>query len=114
MKKSVVLLVSAMFVLGCALMVTAQTAKQPVHKTFSGTVDKVTAADATTGTMAEVVVKGSANNSMTFVVVAACTFYDAKGGTITLDKIVAGSSVKVTYTTNAQGGQEAISIKLLK
>jgi hypothetical protein len=114
MKKLVVLFVSVVFVLGAAVLVSAQTHKAPAHRMFSGTVDKVTPADVSSGTKAEIVLVGTAHKSMTFVVADSCTFYDAKGGTITFDKIVKGAGVRVTYTTNAQGGHQAVSIKLLK
>jgi hypothetical protein len=114
MKRSVVLVVGIMLALGFASLVMAQTPAKPTHKVFSGTVEKVTPADKATSTKAQVVVVGLANKSMTFVVVDTCTCYDAKGGTITLDKIVKGLGVKVTYATNAQGVHEATSIKLLK
>jgi hypothetical protein len=114
MKKSVVLLLSVMLVLSCVTLVSARPQHKPTHTMFSGVVDKVTPADPAKGTKAEIVVLGAANKSMTFTVADACTYYDVKGATITFDTIVKGASVKVTYTTDAQGVHQAISIKLLK
>jgi hypothetical protein len=117
MKKSVILVIGVAFVLGLATLSLAHTQtrpKPPAHKIFLGTADKVTPADPTKNTKPEIVVKGQANKSMTFVITDTCTFYDAKGGTITFDKIAKGLGVRVTYLTNPQGVHEASSIKLLK
>lgn len=113
MKKSVVLLLSLFFVLGLGVFASAKTPAQPAHKLFSGTVDKVTPADPTTNTKAQIVVLNAPNKRLTFTVADNCTYYDAKGGAIAFDKIVKGVGVAVTYTTNPQGAHTAISIKLL-
>lgn len=117
MKKYIVLFIGLAFALGLASFGLAQTQTKPepqAQKVFTGTVDKVTPADPAKATKPEIVVVGQGNKSMTFVITDTCTLNDAKGGTITLDKITKGLGVGVTYTTNAQGVNEATSIKLLK
>ena len=114
MKKSIILFVTLAIVLGFAGLSLAQQRAKPTDKTFLGTVDKVTPADPTKNVKPQIVVVNKANNKLTFVITDTCTFYDAKGGTITFDKIVTGVEVRVTYTTTAQDVNEAHSIKLLK
>ena len=101
-------------VLFAALLSAAPFHAKLAQNVFTGTVDKVTPADPAKATKPEIVVVGQENKSMTFVITDTCTLNDAKGGTITLDKITKGLGVGVTYTTNAQGVNEAASIKLLK
>lgn len=117
MKKCTALFIGLAFAFGLASFGLAQTQakpKPPAQKVYTGTVDKVTPADPAKATKPEIVVVGQSNWSMTFVITDTCTLKDAKGGTITLDKITKGLGVRVTYTTNAQGANEATSIKLLK
>jgi hypothetical protein len=115
MKKSTILFMTLAFVLGLAGFGLARTQpKPPAHKVFLGTVDKVTPADPTKGTKPQIAVVDKANKSMTFIVTDTCTLYDAKGATVTLNKMTKGLGVRVTYMTNPQGVHEAISIKLLK
>jgi len=114
MKKYIILFISLAFVLGLAGFGLGQPKPKPQHKIFLGTVDKVVPADPTKGTKPEIVVVDKANKSLTFIITDTCTLYDAKGGTIALDKITKGAGVRVTYATNAQGANDAISIKLLK
>ncbi|MBE3111897.1 MAG: hypothetical protein IMZ46_15570 [Acidobacteria bacterium] len=82
--------------------------------TFIGTVDSVTMADPAKGTKSEIVVVNKANITMNFLVVATTTFYNAKGETIGLDKIVKGNEVNVEYKTTAEGVYEAVSVKVTK
>jgi hypothetical protein len=89
-------------------------AKKPVGTTFIGTVDSVTMADPAKSTKSEIVVVNKANITMSFLVVATTTLYNAKGETIGLDKIVKGNEVNVEYKTTAEGAYEAASIKVTK
>ena len=110
MKKSLSVLVGVLMVLGLISFSLAQgtqaPAKKPVGTTFIGTVDSVT--------MSEIVVVNKANITMSFLVVATTTLYNAKGETIGLDKIVKGNEVNVEYETTAEGVYEAVSVKVTK
>jgi len=83
----------------------------------TGDVQSVTLADPAKGTKSEIVVadkSGVEPREYTFLVKTTTTIYDAEWKPLTLDKIAAGTGVKVRYATTKEGVNEAVSISNVK
>jgi hypothetical protein len=121
MKKSLMVLVTCLFVLGFAALSFSQTQAQPgqrpAHpsgKVILGTVDAVTAADPAKATKSEIVIVDKTSAKQMFLVKPTTTIYDAKGNSLTLNKVAKGSEVRIRFTTTAEGVNEAASIRVMK
>lgn len=118
MKKFPVIFATFLFVAGfVALGFSQQANPKPAHpptKVAFGTVDAVTLADPATATKSEIAIVNKANAKLMFLVKPTTTIYDAKGKSLTLNKVVKGEEVRVRYTTTAEGVSEATSIKVIK
>ena len=84
------------------------------EKTETGKVKSVSMADVVKGTKSEITVVNDAGQSMTVLVKATTTLYDADSKAITLDKITMDSKVNVVYTVTGEGVNEAKSVKIVK
>lgn len=121
MKKSLVMLVTCLFVLGFAALSFSQTqarpGQKPAHaagKVVLGTVQTVTMADPAKATKSEIVIVDKASAKLMFLVKPTTTIYDAKGSSLTLNKVVKGEAVRIRYTTTTEGVNEAASIRIMK
>jgi hypothetical protein len=119
MKKSLMILVTLVLVFGMASLALAATTiaptvTKPKPKSFSGTVDSITLADAAKGIKPQITVIGSdkAKTKMTFLVTDTTTIYAGKDKK-TLDKIKVKDKVKVRYIVTKEGANEAQSIKVV-
>lgn len=121
MRKTHATLLLVLFVLGLAAVSSAQQtpakpapAPKPAGKEVIGTVESFTPGDAAKGVKAQIVVVDKAGAKVTCLVKATTPVRDAAGKPLTLDKIVKGAEVRVRYTTNPQGVNEALFIKFIK
>lgn len=116
MKKFSTLLIVLM-VIGLVSLTYAQQqppkASQPVQmKIFTGTIVKITPADAVKKVPAEIVAKGADQKDLTFKVSKAAAITGTDGKPTTLDKLKAGDKVEIKYHTTESGAHVARAIKL--
>ena len=81
---------------------------------FSGKVDNVVMADTAKGSKPELSVVGDNGKKMVFVISGSTVLSDAALKEITLDKLNKDDKVQIVYKHVIPGGNEAITIKLLK
>ncbi len=93
---------------------TTKSASVAQYKTLSGKIESITMADPLKGTKSQIVVDEATGTKKTFIVGALAKLYDSNMNVITLDKLSKDKSVQVEYQTNASGGNDVVSIKVLK
>ncbi len=83
-------------------------------KSASGKIQSVTEADATKGIKSEIIIAGSDNKPMTFLIKTSTTIYNASGSPTTLKGLKKDDQAKVNYTTSTAGVMEASSVYQVK
>lgn len=123
MKKSIIVLISLIFLgsfpaLGIAQQQTPPASKTPSlitkPKSLTGKVDSVSLADPAKEIRSELLVTDESNKKITFLVKSTTTIYDINWKPVTLDKITKDMLVRVKYTTTKEGVNEATSVKIVK
>jgi hypothetical protein len=117
MKKTMVILVSLIFIGGIMAFAQAQKAQPKVKaagvKIFTGQIDTITLGDPAKNTKTEITIKGE-KESLTVTVSANTKFTDLERKPTTVDKLKVGDKVHVRYIITAAGANEAGSINLMK
>lgn len=83
-------------------------------KVIKGKIDSVSLADPAKGLKSTIVVVSENNQKVTILVIPTTVVYDADWKAINLDKIAKDQNVKIKYSVNNDGANEALSINLAK
>jgi hypothetical protein len=118
MKKTMLILISLIFLGGIMAFAQAQKSEPKVKaaevKTFAGKIESITLGDPAKNTKTEIAVKSEDQKSLTVTVEANTKFTDTENKATTVDKLKVGDKVHLRYTTTAAGVHEARAIKLMK
>jgi hypothetical protein len=118
MKKTMVILVSLIFIGGIMAFAQAQKSESKVKavevKTFAGKIESITLGDPAKKTKTEIAIQSEDQKSLTVTVAANTKFTDTENKATTVDKLKVGDKVHIRYATTAAGVHEVRSVKLMK